>query len=116
MRWAHPKEHAQGTVERPLNKYLKNVSFQDSLLVQWLRLGAPNAGNPGSIPGQGTRALKSYQIHGCFTVNCQEVGGINEDRRVYFHTGLIKRPRFIGGSYKFPMFCSGSELYSLVVS
>ena len=56
MRWAPPKEHAQGTVERPLNKYLKNVSFQDSLVVQWLRLGAPNAGNPGSIPGQGTRA------------------------------------------------------------
>ena len=27
-----------------------------SLVVQWLRLCAPNAGGPGSIPGQGTRA------------------------------------------------------------
>ncbi|TEA31306.1 hypothetical protein DBR06_SOUSAS710061, partial [Sousa chinensis] len=26
-----------------------------SLVVQWLRLHAPNAGGPGSIPGQGTR-------------------------------------------------------------
>ncbi|TEA29128.1 hypothetical protein DBR06_SOUSAS10510099, partial [Sousa chinensis] len=27
-----------------------------SLEVQWLRLYAPNAGGPGSIPGQGTRS------------------------------------------------------------
>ncbi|TEA32556.1 hypothetical protein DBR06_SOUSAS4910043, partial [Sousa chinensis] len=27
-----------------------------SLVVQWLRLRAPKAGGPGSIPGQGTRA------------------------------------------------------------
>ena len=27
-----------------------------SLVVQWLRLSAPNAGGPGSIPGQGTRS------------------------------------------------------------
>ena len=27
-----------------------------SLVAQWLRLRAPNAGGPGSIPGQGTRA------------------------------------------------------------
>ena len=27
-----------------------------SLLAQWLRLWAPNAGGPGSIPGQGTRS------------------------------------------------------------
>ena len=26
-----------------------------SLVVQWLRLHAPNAGGPGSSPGQGTR-------------------------------------------------------------
>ena len=25
-------------------------------MVQWLRLHGPNAGGPGSIPGQGTRA------------------------------------------------------------
>ncbi|TEA28249.1 hypothetical protein DBR06_SOUSAS3310030 [Sousa chinensis] len=27
-----------------------------SLVVQWLRLHAPNAGGLGSIPGQGTRS------------------------------------------------------------
>ncbi|TEA31246.1 hypothetical protein DBR06_SOUSAS18710025, partial [Sousa chinensis] len=27
-----------------------------SLAVQWLRLRAPNAGDPGLIPGQGTRS------------------------------------------------------------
>ena len=27
-----------------------------SLVVQWLRLHAANAGGPGSIPGQGTRS------------------------------------------------------------
>ena len=27
-----------------------------SLVAQWLRLCAPNAGGPGSIPGQGTRS------------------------------------------------------------
>ena len=27
-----------------------------SLVVQWIRLHAPNAGGPGSIPGQGTRS------------------------------------------------------------
>ena len=25
-------------------------------MAQWLRLGTPNAGGPGSIPGQGTRS------------------------------------------------------------
>ncbi|TEA30236.1 hypothetical protein DBR06_SOUSAS12710011, partial [Sousa chinensis] len=27
-----------------------------SLVLQWLRLLTPNAGGPGSIPGQGTRS------------------------------------------------------------
>ena len=27
-----------------------------SLVAQWIRLCAPNAGGPGSIPGQGTRS------------------------------------------------------------
>ncbi|TEA36869.1 hypothetical protein DBR06_SOUSAS44310013, partial [Sousa chinensis] len=27
-----------------------------SLVAQWVRLHAPNAGGPGSIPGQGTRS------------------------------------------------------------
>ena len=39
----------------------KMISTGTSLLVQWLRLQAPNTGGLGSIPGQGTR---SY-IHAC---------------------------------------------------
>ena len=32
------------------------IFWGTSLLVQWLRLCAPNAGDSGSIPGQGNRA------------------------------------------------------------
>ena len=45
---------------------IKNITGT-SLVVQWLRLHAPNAGGPGSIPDQGTRshmhaATKSSQV------------------------------------------------------
>ena len=36
--------------------YLKSKDIGLSLAVQWLRLHAPNAGGPGSIPGGGTRS------------------------------------------------------------
>ena len=36
----------------------KNQYTGTSLVVQWLRLRAPNAGGPGSIPGQGTRSQR----------------------------------------------------------
>ena len=31
-------------------------------MVQWLRLRAPNAGGPGSIPGQGTSSSHMLQL------------------------------------------------------
>ena len=34
----------------------KNTEIETFLVVQWLRLYAPNAGGPGSIPGQETRS------------------------------------------------------------
>ncbi|TEA37365.1 hypothetical protein DBR06_SOUSAS1910057, partial [Sousa chinensis] len=35
-----------------------------SLVVQWLRLCAPNAGGLGSIPGQGTRSfMPQLRVH-----------------------------------------------------
>ena len=34
----------------------RNKRTRTSLVVQWLRLHAPNAEGPGSIPGQGTRS------------------------------------------------------------
>ena len=32
------------------------INVGTSLVAQWLRLRAPNAESPGSIPGQGTRS------------------------------------------------------------
>ena len=37
-------------------KEIKNKVLGTSLIVQWLRLRAPNAGSLGLIPGQGTRS------------------------------------------------------------
>ena len=36
--------------------FFKEQNSGTSLVVQWLRLCAPNAGGPGSLPGQGTRS------------------------------------------------------------
>ena len=36
---------------------ISRLNWGTSLVVQWLRLHALNAGGPGSIPGQGTRSL-----------------------------------------------------------
>ena len=40
------------------NFFLTNQNFilGTSLVAQWLRLHTPNAGGPGSNPGQGTRS------------------------------------------------------------
>ena len=35
---------------------IKKSKMGTSLVVQWLRLCAPNTGSPGLIPGQGTRS------------------------------------------------------------
>ena len=37
-------------------KQIKIKYSGTSLVAQWLRLQAPNAGGPGSIPGQATRS------------------------------------------------------------
>ena len=35
---------------------LKKLIIRTSLMVQWVRLCAPYAGDPGSVPGWGTRS------------------------------------------------------------
>ena len=40
-----------------------------SLMVQWLRLHAPNAGGPGSIPGQETRFPDAKTKTWCSQIN-----------------------------------------------
>ena len=37
------------------------IHIETSLVIQWLRLHAPKAGGPGSIPGQGTRGRMSNE-------------------------------------------------------
>ena len=42
----------------------QNVKHGTSLMVQWLRLGAPDAGGLGSILGQGTRShMPQLRVH-----------------------------------------------------
>ena len=48
--------HPQSKPPRTLRPVLQNASSGTSLVVQWLRLHAPNVGGPASIPGQGTRS------------------------------------------------------------
>ena len=66
MKQKKAKEHSTtlnlfATFNLWLYHYLMPSSFKKwklgtSLVVQWLRLCAPNVGGPGSIPGQGTRS------------------------------------------------------------
>ena len=46
-----------------IKKIFKKKPKGTSLVVQWLRLLAPNTGGPGSIPGQGTRSHMPQQRH-----------------------------------------------------
>ena len=55
----------KGFILKTLSSYFKRLKkifflmqvLGSSLVVQWLRLHAPNAGGPGSIPSQGAWAL-----------------------------------------------------------
>ena len=40
----------------------KKTFLRNSLVVQWLRLHAPNAGDVGLIPGRGTKILRASQV------------------------------------------------------
>ena len=52
--------HGVQRISNFINFILKYVFIKNflgtSLVVQWLRLCAPNAGGPGSLPSQGTRS------------------------------------------------------------
>ena len=49
---SHPNQSGTEGLSLLLNRKLQTGI---SLVVRWLRLQGPNAGGPGSIPGQGTR-------------------------------------------------------------
>ena len=52
----------EGDQDVPCQKYSALGTF---LVVQWLRLCAPNAGRWGSIPGQGTRSYMAAKDPAC---------------------------------------------------
>ena len=45
--------------------FSKSLPQGTSLVVQWLRLCIPNAGGPGSIPGQGTKSRMHATLRVC---------------------------------------------------
>ena len=53
---SHEKTWRKCTPETYIILYINYTSIGTSLVVQWVRLHAPNAGSPGSIPGWGTRS------------------------------------------------------------
>ena len=61
-------------------------------MVQWLRLCTPNAGGPGSIPGQGTRfhmcaATKTWHRQKKKIIN---IFYKNKIRRKYWQDGMVE--------------------------
>ena len=52
-----------------------------SLVVQWLRLQAPNAGGPGSIPGQGSRPyMPQLRLSTAKEINIKEKNNNNSPK------------------------------------
>ena len=55
------------SLETQRHKQVESEWMGTSLVVQWVRLCAPNAGGPGSIPGQGSRccmhATTEFSFH-----------------------------------------------------
>ena len=48
------REHFLSLTSKVLDAWISASDPGTSLVIQWLRLHAPNAGGRGSIPGQGT--------------------------------------------------------------
>ena len=52
---SQPLPHTEQKKQFQVDYCSEKESWGTSTVVQWLRLRAPNAGDPGLIPGQGTR-------------------------------------------------------------
>ena len=52
-------------MEEALNRASRKVKIEISPVAQWLRLHAPNAGDQGSILGQGTQSLPHVATKSC---------------------------------------------------
>jgi len=63
--------------------FYNECSYRTSLVFQWLRLHAPNAGDMGSIPGQGT----SHMPHGMAKTKCMQpcISHLSWDREQFCH-------------------------------
>ena len=64
-----------------------NRDLKDILVVQWLRLCTPNAGGPGSIPGQGTRS-HMQELNSPHSANKTRFSQINKMKR--FKRNIMK--------------------------
>ena len=53
---SQPLPHADQKKQFQVDYCSEKESWGTPMMVQWLRLQAPNAGDPGLIPGQGTRS------------------------------------------------------------
>ena len=54
--WAPGKREKEDDYGTKIKEHQKEKKWGTSLVVQWLRLHPPHAGDLGSIPGQGTRS------------------------------------------------------------
>ena len=82
-------------------------SYRTSLVFQWLRLHAPNAGDMGSIPGQGT----SRMPHGMAKTKCMQpcISHLSWDREQFCHPTnfLCSLPRSVlSPVLRQPLICS----------
>ena len=71
---------------KPWGSWTQENRLQASLMVQWLRLGMPDAGGTGVIPGQGTRSHRpQLRIPQAATETSAWLGKwINIQRKEYF--------------------------------
>ena len=91
----------QCTPQMPQLQHIQNQT-QDSLLVQWLRLRAPNAAGPGSIPGQGTRSHMSQLrvcmlkiLHAATKTQCSQINKHFKQNRKEIHLPSTPTPLLV---------------------
>ena len=86
--WTSLRSHMEALPPYSKPIHIQRLLHETSLVVQWLRLHAPNAGGPGSTPGQETRSymLQQKSLH----ATTKDPTCYNEDRKSHV---LQVRPR-----------------------
>ena len=88
-------------------------------MVQWLGLHAPNAGGPGSCPGQGTRfhmpQLRSKVLCAATKTGYSQINKINIKKKKSRESQFVKDLSEEDANYRFPVECL-VEAQSLSIS